>query len=63
MAQSLPNAPWIIIAWIVAGIMALCGAFSYGGLASLTKESGGTYEYLRLCFGIFFLFFSGGLFS
>lgn len=59
MAQSLPDAPWIVIAWIVAGLMALCGAFSYGGLASLTKESGGTYEYLRLCFGDFFSFLFG----
>ncbi|HET6767855.1 MAG TPA: amino acid permease [Chitinophagaceae bacterium] len=59
MAQSLPDAPWIVIAWIVAGLMALCGAFSYGGLASLTKESGGTYEYLRLCFGNFFSFLFG----
>lgn len=59
MSQSLPNEPWIIIAWIVAGIMVLCGAFSYAGLASLTKESGGTYEYLRLCFGNFFSFLFG----
>lgn len=59
MAQSLPDAPWIVIAWIVAGLMALCGAFSYAGLASLTKESGGTYEYLRLCFGDFFSFLFG----
>ena len=59
MAQSLPDAPWIIVAWIVAGLMTLCGAFSYAGLASLTKECGGTYEYLRLSFGNFFAFLFG----
>jgi APA family basic amino acid/polyamine antiporter len=59
MAQSLTSEPWIIIAWLIAGIITMFGAFTLGGLASLTKESGGTYEYLRLCFGNFFSFLFG----
>ena len=58
MAQSLPSEPWILVAWIIGGVITLMGAFTYAGLASLTTESGGVYEYLRLCYGkpVAFLF-------
>lgn len=35
------------------------GAFNIVGLASLTEESGGVYEYLRIAFGNFFSFLFG----
>ncbi len=58
MAQSLPSEPWILVAWVIGGIITLMGAFTYAGLASLTTVSGGVYEYLRLCYGkpVAFLF-------
>jgi basic amino acid/polyamine antiporter, APA family len=59
MAQSLMSETWILLAWIIAGVITMFGAFTYAGLASLTKESGGVYEYLRLCFGNFFSFLFG----
>lgn len=49
----------ILLAWAAAGAISLLGAFSVGGLASLTDESGGTYEYFRLSFGKFIAFLSG----
>jgi APA family basic amino acid/polyamine antiporter len=59
MSQSLMSEPWILIAWIIAGIVTLLGAFTYAGLASMTTQSGGVYEYLRLIYGKFFAFLFG----
>ena len=57
MAQTGLSEGWIIAAWVGAGIITMFGAFTLAGLSSLTEESGGVYEYLRLSFGNFFSFF------
>src|SRR5690606_5040887 len=36
----------VLAAWAVGGLLALCGALSYGSLARLAPESGGEYLYL-----------------
>jgi APA family basic amino acid/polyamine antiporter len=59
MSQSLMSEPGILSAWIVGGIITMLGAFTYTGLASMTTESGGIYEYLRLSYGNFFAFLFG----
>jgi len=51
MSHSLMSEPAILAAWITAGIMTIFGAFTYSGLSSLTENTGGTYEYIRLTFG------------
>jgi APA family basic amino acid/polyamine antiporter len=51
LAQTGLSEEWIIAAWVVAGLITMGGAFNLAALSSLTKESGGIYEYLRLCFG------------
>jgi APA family basic amino acid/polyamine antiporter len=51
MAQTGLSEPWILTAWVLAGVITMFGAFNLAGLASLTEESGGVYEYLRLAFG------------
>src|SRR5687768_3348271 len=58
MAQSGLSEVFILGAWILAGVITMCGAFSVAGLAKLTSVAGGAFEYLRLCFGdlIGFLF-------
>ena len=39
--------PWfVMLAWLVAGIIALCGAFSYGLLVKQMPVSGGEYAFL-----------------
>jgi amino acid transporter len=37
---------WVLLAWLVGGALALCGAFSYGSLARLMPVSGGEYFFL-----------------
>lgn len=59
MAASGLNENHIIAAWIVAGIITMFGAFTIAGLATMTTESGGQYEYLRLIFGDFVSFLFG----
>jgi basic amino acid/polyamine antiporter, APA family len=59
MAQTGLSEGWILVAWAGAGIITMFGAFTLAGLASLTEESGGVYEYLRLSFGNFFSFIFG----
>lgn len=37
----------VLLAWLAGGLLALCGALSYGALALRLPRSGGEYEYLR----------------
>ncbi len=48
---------YVLLAWLIAGLIALCGAYSYGLLARSISESGGEYLFLsrRIHPGIGFL--------
>ena len=59
MAQTGLGETAILMAWILAGVISLFGAFTISGLASLTEESGGLYEYFRISLGNFIAFLSG----
>jgi len=59
MAQALPSESLLIAAWIAAGIITMFGAFTYAGPATMTTESGGVYEYLRLIYGDFISYLFG----
>jgi APA family basic amino acid/polyamine antiporter len=59
MARSLGSEPYILLAWILAGVISMFGAFTYAGLATTTSRTGGIYEYLRLAFGDFIAFLFG----
>jgi APA family basic amino acid/polyamine antiporter len=45
LLSDLPSV-WILLLWVVGGLIALCGAISYGGLARQIAESGGEYLFL-----------------
>ena len=59
MAQTLHNGNYILLAWIIAGVITMFGAFAYAGLATMTTQTGGVYEYLRLIYGDFIAFIFG----
>lgn len=46
-AASLHDPPTILLAWIVGGVIALCGAAAYAELGSMMPRAGGEYVYLR----------------
>jgi APA family basic amino acid/polyamine antiporter len=52
MAHDLVAPAWILVAWLVMGLMALCGALCYGELAARFPSAGGNYVFLREAFGL-----------
>lgn len=51
MAKSLGSPFWLLVVWLLMGLMALCGALCYGELAARFPEAGGGYVYLREGYG------------
>ena len=46
LLADLPSPLAVLIAWLVGGLLALCGALSYGELASAMPRNGGEYHLL-----------------
>lgn len=46
-AMSLHDPATILLAWVVGGVLALCGAAAYAELGSMMPKAGGEYVYLR----------------
>ena len=42
----LGNRQYVMLAWLIGGVIAICGAISYGQLAQRIAESGGEYLFL-----------------
>ena len=47
VAQSLDSTALVLAAWVVGGLVALCGAFAYAELGSRFPRAGGQYVYLK----------------
>ncbi len=50
-AAALPHPGWILLLWIVGGVLAFCGALCYAELGASLPEAGGEYVYLREAYG------------
>ncbi len=51
MTCNVGSAKLVMLAWIVAGLLALAGTFCYSEVAALMPEAGGDYVYLRRAYG------------
>src|SRR3954465_12894088 len=51
MARGLPSPMWMMIAWVLSGVMTLLGALAYGELAAMYPNAGGQYVFLRESMG------------
>ncbi|WP_209390059.1 APC family permease [Chryseobacterium sp. RR2-3-20] len=51
MMRNLGSGYWLIIVWIITGIMTVAAAISYGELSSIFPKAGGQYTYLTEIFG------------
>lgn len=51
VAASVPNATMFLLAWLLGGALAFCGAMGYAELAALKPRAGGEYVYLREAYG------------
>jgi APA family basic amino acid/polyamine antiporter len=47
MAREVGSAGWLLVAWLIAGVLTLTAALSYGELAAMMPHAGGQYVYLR----------------
>jgi len=59
MAKALHDPPTILAAWVIGGIVALCGASCYAELGTMMPRAGGEYVYLREAFHPIAGFMSG----
>jgi basic amino acid/polyamine antiporter, APA family len=59
MASELHSSIWIVIAWIVGGIITLFGALSNAEVAGLLADTGGEFIYLKKIYNRFFSFMYG----
>ena len=47
MSRELGSPGWLLVAWIITGILTITAALSYGELAAMMPHAGGQYIYLR----------------
>ena len=59
MARDLGSAGWLIVAWLLSGVITLIAALSYGELAGMMPAAGGQYVYIQRAFGKFTSFLYG----
>lgn len=59
MARTLGSPGWIMVIWLVTGILTIFAALSYGELAAMMPKAGGQYVYLREAYSPLFGFLYG----
>src|SRR5438046_8458140 len=47
IARQVGSPGWLLVVWIVTGLLTLMAALSYGELAAMMPKAGGQYVYLR----------------
>src|SRR3982074_3152757 len=47
MARELGSPGWLLVAWVITGVLTIAAALSYGELAAMMPHAGGQYVYLR----------------
>jgi APA family basic amino acid/polyamine antiporter len=50
MARQIGSPGWLLVAWMVTGVLTVTAALSYGELAAMMPRAGGQYVYLREAF-------------
>ena len=59
MAAELHSSVWILMAWVVGGIITLFGALSNAEVAGLLADTGGDFVYFKRIYNRFFAFLYG----
>jgi APA family basic amino acid/polyamine antiporter len=47
ISRQVGSAGWLLVAWIITGVLTVAGALCYGELAAMMPQAGGMYVYLR----------------
>ena len=51
MTRQLGSAPWVMMAWVLAGVITLLAALHFGELASMMPGSGGQFNFISRIYG------------
>lgn len=51
MSRQLGSGGWLLIAWLLTGVITLLAALSYGELAGMMPQAGGQYQYIKRAWG------------
>jgi APA family basic amino acid/polyamine antiporter len=50
ISQQVGSPGWLLVVWLITGLLTVIGALSYGELAAMMPKAGGQYVYLREAF-------------
>lgn len=50
MSRQIGSPGWLLVAWLITGVLTVSAALSYGELAAMLPRAGGQYVYLREAF-------------
>jgi basic amino acid/polyamine antiporter, APA family len=56
MTDTLHSSGWVLVAWLIGGLITLFGALSYAEVAGLLADTGGDYAYYKKIYNRFFAF-------
>lgn len=59
ISRTLGSSGWMLATWILAGLLTVAAALSYGELAGMFPKAGGQYVYLREAYNPFIAFIYG----
>ena len=51
MAETIPSAPLLLLAWALGGVLAVAGGLTYAEMGGMFPRSGGVYVFLREAYG------------
>src|SRR2546423_13665117 len=51
IAREVGSSGWLILIWVISGVMTIIGALSYAELAGMLPHAGGQYVFLREAYG------------
>ncbi|MBS1546029.1 MAG: amino acid permease [Bacteroidetes bacterium] len=51
MMRQLGTPAWVLLAWVVSGVLTVLAALAYGELAGMMPKAGGQYVYIQRAFG------------
>lgn len=59
MARTVGSSGWLLLCWVLTGVLTLFAALSYGELAGMMPKAGGQYVYIKKAFGSLTAFLYG----
>src|SRR5512143_2503496 len=59
ISRQVGSAGWLVVTWVITGLLTIAAALAYGELASMMPQAGGQYVYLREAYGGMWAFMFG----